>query len=122
MITYNTISQRMNGGRYLSTGNLGECPLIEVDHDYGNGTKRFVATLFIWRPEFNDSAKVAGWFHALGATRVWVTHVLYSDCNGGREPEGMRTWLVYFDAPTDAVQALDPPERPTMTDLSRRDR
>lgn len=61
--------------------------------------------LYIWDNEFNDSSRVAKWFHDAGAAEVLISHVLYDGTNGdrdGRTFDGVRAWHVQFSMPQNA--------------------
>lgn len=89
-----TINAKMHDGHCPTAGSLGECAAI---FDMNDGL--FQAMLYIWDHEFNDSTKVASWFHEAGAKSVTVAHTLYSDANedrDGKTATGCREWTVFF--------------------------
>jgi len=77
-------------------GSLGECAII----DRRGGEYRWYACIYLWDTTFNDSEKLAGWFHACGAADVMIEHTLYCDLNGDRngmiENTTCRAWTVTF--------------------------
>lgn len=93
-ITCEQIQQYMTGGGCPTAGALGECAAM-----WCNGNV-WTAALYMWNPDFHDSAAVAGWFRSLGASEIEITHTLYSTANGDRDGqcfEGVtRQWLVQF--------------------------
>ena len=91
------INSQMHEGRCPQSGCIGECAAIDED---SNGV--WWAALYIWDHEFNDSARVAKWFHDAGAGEVLISHVLHDEANGdrdGRTFDGVRAWHVQFSMP-----------------------
>jgi len=91
-----TINAKMHEGQCPTAGSLGECAAI---HDLAPEVGLHMAMLYIWDNEFNDSAKVASWFHEAGAEGVTVSHTLFSDDNedrDGKTSTGCREWTVFF--------------------------
>jgi hypothetical protein len=72
-----------------------ECAIVAPSSRGG-----FLACLY-FDAAFANSAKVAGWFHDLGATSVVIDHTLYSDVDDDRDglTHGCQAWTVYFDLP-----------------------
>ncbi len=94
------INSQMHEGRCPQSGCIGECAAIDED---SNGV--WWAALYIWDHEFNDSARVAKWFHDAGAGEVLISHVLHDEANGdrdGRTFDGARAWHVQFSMPQNA--------------------
>ena len=108
------INIRMHGHGCPSEGCLGECPaLTEVAlRETCSGPLVLVtAALFIWDPQFQDSAAVAGWFTAEGATETLISHVLHDPFNAtfnGQTEDHTRNWV---------VDAWFPPDHPSVVDL-----
>jgi hypothetical protein len=73
---------------------IGECACIEPWEG-----ARSIATIYL-PIDFNDSTRVAGWFHDLGATGVVIEHTLFCDFNGDRDgfisATGSKAWSVTF--------------------------
>lgn len=89
-----TINSYMHEGRCPSAGCIGECAAIDE-----TGPGNWVAALYIWDKKFNDSTRVAKWFHDAGAKEVVISHVLHDDINDDRDGEcfdGARAWHVTF--------------------------
>lgn len=111
-----TINRRMTGDGVCPTrGSLGECPAMTM-HDAGPcGEPAFyTAFLHIWDKEFNDGARVAGWFYELGAEWVEVLSVLHDKNNdiecGVCALDGTRSWRVDFGMPTKTETKVTTPK------------
>ncbi|MGY2141956.1 hypothetical protein ACW9I5_04665 [Pseudomonas azotoformans] len=93
-ITCEQIQEQMTGGGCPTAGSLGECAAM------WRSDNSWIAALYIWDVNFNDSTAVANWFHKLGAVDVFIGHTLYDTYNGDRNGEvpegGARQWLVEF--------------------------
>ena len=88
------INGQMHEGRCPQSGCIGECAAIDETRP-----GIWWAALYIWDNEFNDSSRVAKWFHDAGAEEVLISHVLYDGANGdrdGRTFDGVRAWHVQF--------------------------
>lgn len=91
------INGHMHEGACPTAGCLGECAAMD-ETSPGN----WWAALYIWDKEFNDSTRVAKWFHDAGATDVLISHVLYDSVNDDRDGkcfDGVRAWHVEFAMP-----------------------
>ena len=89
-----TINSHMHEGRCPTAGCIGECAAI-----YETSQGNWGAALYIWDKGFNDSTRVAKWFHDAGAIDVVVSHVLYDSVNDDRDGkciDGARAWDVEF--------------------------
>lgn len=94
------INSYMHEGPCPKSGCIGECAAIDCGD---NGV--WWAALYIWDHEFNDSSRVAMWFHDVGAEEVFISHVLHDEANGdrdGRTFDGVRAWHVQFSMPPNA--------------------
>lgn len=100
------INSQMHEGRCPQSGCIGECAAID---EGDNGV--WWAALYIWDHEFNDSSRVAMWFHDAGAEEVLISHVLHDEANGdrdGRTFDGVRAWHVQFSMPKNASNERTP--------------
>ena len=94
------INSQMHEGRCPTSGCIGECAAMD---ETTPGV--WWAALYIWDNEFNDSTRVAKWFHDAGAVDVLVSHVLYDSANDDRDGrcfDGVRAWHVQFSMPQNA--------------------
>lgn len=92
------INGHMHEGRCPQSGCIGECAAIDETLP---GIRW--AALYIWDNTFNDSTRVAKWFHDIGAIDVIVSHVLYDSANGdldGKTFDAIRAWHVQFSMPS----------------------
>jgi len=95
------INSQMHEGRCPQSGCIGECAAMDETMP---GV--WWAALYIWDNDFNDSTRVAKWFHDVGAVDVLVSHVLYDSANddrNGRCFDGVRSWHVQFSMPQNAT-------------------
>jgi len=101
-----TINGHMHKGQCPQSGCIGECAIICEDEPGW-----WWAALYIWDSEFNDSTRVAKWFHDAGAIDVRISHVLYDNDNEYRDGvsayDSTRTWHVTFSMPNDASDAVE---------------
>lgn len=100
------INGQMREGRCPQSGCIGECAAIDETMP-----GIWWAALYIWDDEFNDSSRVAKWFHDAGAAEVLISHVLYDGANGdrdGRTFDGVRAWHVQFSMPQNAERIGGP--------------
>lgn len=89
------INTHMHEGRCPSAGCIGECAAIDE-----TSPGKWWAALYLWDKDFNDSTRVAKWFHDAGAIDVEISHVLYDSVNEDRDGkcfDGVRAWHVVFD-------------------------
>lgn len=109
------INSQMHEGRCPQSGCIGECAAMD---ETTPGV--WWAALYIWDNDFNDSTRVAKWFHDAGAVDVLVSHVLYDSANDDRDGrcfDGVRAWHVQFSMPQNAKvrgpEAALSPEAPS---------
>ena len=98
------INRRMTGGGCPTAGSLGECAAITESRAEGSASSYYTAHLYLWSGADDlTPAEVAGWFHALGATDVVVSAVLYDKdnniLNGSSIDDGVRPWDVSYFLP-----------------------
>ena len=112
------INRRMTGGGCPTAGSLGECAAITESHAKGSASSYYTAHLYLWSGADDlTPSEVAGWFHALGATDVVVSAVLYDKdnniLNGSSIDDGVRPWDVSYFLPQNAIaQGREHSERP----------
>ena len=102
-----SINRRMTGGGCPTAGSLGECAAITESRAEGSASSYYTAHLYLWSGADDlTPAEVAGWFHALGATDVVVSAVLYDKdnniLNGSSIDDGVRPWDVSYFLPQNA--------------------
>lgn len=95
---YEVVRNYMSSGGCPTPGCIGECAIIAPFTQTATGKTLYWSACYIWDDAFNDSAKLASWFHEGGAKSVSVTHLLYCDDNGDRDGRGecARAWHVMF--------------------------
>lgn len=96
-----SINAHMHEGMCPTKGCIGECAAIFPETEYPD-EKWWIAALYIWDADFNDSARVAQWFFDLGARDVIIRHVLFDSDNGDRDGKSfddVRAWHVTFSIP-----------------------
>lgn len=102
MSVLESINHYMNGGRCPSAGSLGECAAITERIAEGWVGGRYCTAHLYLHSGADDltPSEVAGWFHALGATDVVVSAVLYDKdnniLNGASIDDGVRPWDVNY--------------------------
>jgi len=97
------INGHMHEGRCPSAGCIGECAAM-----WHERPGIWIAALYIWDKEFNDSTRVAKWLTDIGATDILIRHVLHDTDNGDQDGnciDGARAWHVEFAMPEEAVAA-----------------
>lgn len=103
------INRRMTGGGCPTAASLGECAAITESRSDGSTSSYYTAHLYLWSGSDDlTPAEVADWFHAIGATDVVVSAVLYDKdnniLNGSSIDDGVRPWDVSYFMP-DSVGA-----------------
>ncbi len=104
MSVLEAINGRMNSGVCPSAGSLGECAAITESRAEGSASSYYTAHLYLHSGADDLApAVVADWFHALGATDVVVSAVLYDKdnniLNGSSIDDGVRPWDVSYCLP-----------------------
>jgi hypothetical protein len=104
------INRRMNGGGCPTAGCLGECAAITTSRAEGSTASYETAHIYLWsKAKDLTASEVASWFHALGATDVVVSAVLYDRdnniLNGASIDDGARPWNVSYLLPAAASEA-----------------
>ncbi len=97
------INLQMHAGKCPTRGSLGECAVISTLHCQGSQEPYYIACLYLWDKDFNDSKTVASWFIEKGAENVSVSAVLYDPdnnvANGASLDDGVRPWEVTYFLP-----------------------
>ncbi len=103
------INHFMNGGGCPAAGSLGECAAITESRSDGSASSHYTACLYLHSGADDLTAsEVASWFHALGATDVVVSAVLYDKdnniLNGSSVDDGVRPWDVSYFLPQNRLK------------------
>ena len=97
------INRRLTGGPNCpNSDSLGELALIEPHSTDVYGETVYAAQIYLSDDKFTDAALLASWFTELGATDVFVLHMLHDSVNNtmdGRTLDDQRNWMVLFDFP-----------------------